>query len=89
MSRKLLVRCLHPPRHHTYSTITKPISEADKAILQQERAEMETDVLIVGGGPAGLSAAIRLKQLDPSRSVMVLEKAAEIGINRSIIFSRL
>lgn len=40
---------------------------------------METDVLIVGAGPAGLAAAIRMKQMNPDRSVVVLEKASEIG----------
>jgi hypothetical protein len=48
-----------------------------------ERAEDEVDVCIVGAGPAGLSAAIRLKQLEQEKGkdirVVVLEKGPEVG----------
>ena len=44
-----------------------------------EREAMEFDVVIVGGGPAGLSAAIRLKQLNPDMAVCLVEKGGEVG----------
>ena len=45
----------------------------------EQREAMEFDVLIVGGGPAGLAAAIRLKQVAPDATVCLVEKGSEIG----------
>ena len=44
-----------------------------------ERETIAFDVLIIGAGPAGLSAAIRIKQQNPALTVCIVEKAAEVG----------
>ncbi|KAG8732320.1 hypothetical protein FRC11_014449 [Ceratobasidium sp. 423] len=69
---------LHVRRLHT----TRPVLERfDPKTV--ERAEDDVDVCIVGAGPAGLSAAIRLKQLEKEKGreirVVVLEKGPEVG----------
>ncbi|MEM1375923.1 MAG: electron transfer flavoprotein-ubiquinone oxidoreductase [Pseudomonadota bacterium] len=47
--------------------------------MNEPRESMEFDVVIVGAGPSGLAAAIKLKQLNSDLQVVVLEKGAEVG----------
>jgi electron-transferring-flavoprotein dehydrogenase len=48
-------------------------------MAMSERESMPYDVVIVGAGPSGLSAAIRIKQKSPDTSVCILEKGSEVG----------
>lgn len=61
------------------SSLSTEASKTTAATTSPAQEGISTNVLIVGAGPAGLSTAIRLKQLSPSLSVMVLEKAPEVG----------
>lgn len=69
--------------HHNSNT-SNNLTEEEQEILNEERAVDKVDVCIVGGGPAGLATAIKLKQLDESHGngdlrVVVLEKASDMG----------
>ena len=71
-----------PARTSLRSLSTATTTEQDE-MMNAEREAMEYDVLIIGAGPAGLSAAIRLKQLEAETgkeiTVCVVEKSAEVG----------
>lgn len=74
-------------RHFARVNIAKPqlflskrlYASAAEDLLNEERAVDKTDVLIIGGGPAGLASAIRLKQNDANLRVVLLEKSSEFG----------
>lgn len=93
ISRLLKYRILPTASRSSSGALLRPLralrirtfaSEAKFDPESVERAQDEVDVCIVGGGPAGLSAAIRLKQLEQERGgdelrVVVLEKGGEVG----------
>lgn len=71
-------------RYQSTEVAFAKLTPEEQSILTEERAVDKVDVCIVGGGPAGLATAIRLKQLDNEEGngelrVVVLEKAGDIG----------
>jgi electron-transferring-flavoprotein dehydrogenase len=77
---------LKTPHTRSLATAVEDLPEDAEAfdLSKVERASDQVDVCIVGGGPAGLSAAIRIMQLAKEQGkqdlrVVVLEKGGEIG----------
>src|SRR5512145_431661 len=67
----------HAPKAFIIAAFAASACRAEKRLA--EREFMEYDVVIVGAGPSGLAAAIRVKQLNADLSVCVLEKGSEVG----------
>ncbi|CAB9510527.1 flavoprotein-ubiquinone oxidoreductase, mitochondrial [Seminavis robusta] len=72
-----------PTKQQISTSVTKRCFSSEEDPLSEPREAMAFDVLIVGGGPAGLAAAIRIKQLcqetGKELSVCVIDKGSEIG----------
>src|SRR6266536_1533033 len=62
-----------------FPEITQPSWNSGYSYHMPERETLEVDVLIVGGGPAGLAAAYQLRKLNKDISIAVLEKGKEVG----------
>lgn len=82
----MLTRTVFRPRILNFNRLLHSSSRINRQLFDPstvERVSEDVDVCIVGAGPAGLSTAIRLKQLEQKLGkefrVVVLEKGAEVG----------